>query len=58
MRSIRKHWLGSVLVGLLVTGAQGCSSEDVPVPFNHYLELAMQPSIEKVIDVVKEVCYK
>lgn len=33
-------------------------SEDVPVPYNHYLELAMQPSVEKVIGAVKEVCYK
>jgi pyruvate dehydrogenase E1 component beta subunit len=32
--------------------------EDVPVPFNHYLELAMQPSVEKVIAKVKEVCYR
>src|SRR5262249_6599282 len=24
-------------------------SEDVPVPFNHYLEMAMQPSVEKVV---------
>src|SRR3954470_10603400 len=24
-------------------------SEDVPVPFDHYLELAMQPSVEKVV---------
>src|SRR5437762_1901784 len=30
--------------------------DDVPVPFNHYLELAMQPSVEKVIKMVKEVC--
>jgi len=33
------------------------SCEDVPVPYNHYLELAMQPSIEKVIAAVREVCY-
>jgi pyruvate dehydrogenase E1 component beta subunit len=33
------------------------SSEDVPVPYNHYLELAMQPSVEKVIAAVREVCY-
>lgn len=32
-------------------------SEDVPVPYNHYLELAMQPSVEKVLAAVKEVCY-
>jgi pyruvate dehydrogenase E1 component beta subunit len=32
-------------------------SEDVPVPYNHYLELAMQPSVEKVVAAVREVCY-
>jgi pyruvate dehydrogenase E1 component beta subunit len=32
-------------------------SEDVPVPYNHHLELAMQPSVEKVIAAVKEACY-
>jgi pyruvate dehydrogenase E1 component beta subunit len=32
-------------------------SDDVPVPFNHYLELAMQPSVEKTVAMVKEVCY-
>jgi len=31
--------------------------DDVPVPFNHYLELAMQPSVEKIVAMVKEVCY-
>lgn len=33
-------------------------SEDVPVPFNHYLELAMQPSVEKVVAKVREVTYR
>lgn len=33
-------------------------SEDVPVPFNHYLELAMQPSVEKVVAKVKEITYR
>jgi pyruvate dehydrogenase E1 component beta subunit len=33
-------------------------SEDVPVPFNHYLEQAMQPSVERVIEMVKEVTYR
>jgi pyruvate dehydrogenase E1 component beta subunit len=32
-------------------------SEDVPVPYNHYLEHAMQPSMEKVVEAVKKVCY-
>jgi len=31
-------------------------SEDVPVPFDHYLEMAMQPSVEKVVAKVKEIC--
>jgi pyruvate dehydrogenase E1 component beta subunit len=31
--------------------------DEVPVPYNHYLELAMQPSVEKVIAAVREVCY-
>jgi pyruvate dehydrogenase E1 component beta subunit len=33
-------------------------SEDVPAPFDHYLELAMQPSVEKVVAAAKEVTYK
>jgi len=32
-------------------------SEDVPVPYSHQLEQAMQPSAEKVVAAVKEVCY-
>lgn len=31
--------------------------EDVPVPFSHHLEQAMQPSAEKVVAAVKDVCY-
>jgi len=33
-------------------------SEDVPAPYNHYLELAMQPSVEKVVAAVREVLYR
>jgi pyruvate dehydrogenase E1 component beta subunit len=33
-------------------------SEDVPVPFSHELELAMQPSVEKCVKAVREVCYR
>lgn len=33
-------------------------SEDVPVPFSHYLEQLMQPSVEKVVAAVKEICYR
>ncbi len=33
------------------------SSEDVPLPYNHKLELAAQPSVEKIVKAAKEVCY-
>jgi pyruvate dehydrogenase E1 component beta subunit len=33
------------------------SGEDVPMPYNHKLELAAQPSVEKIIDAVKKVIY-
>ena len=33
------------------------SSEDVPLPYNHSLELAAQPSVEKIIAAVKRVLY-
>jgi len=31
--------------------------EDVPMPYNHGLELAVQPSVEKVMEAVKKVLY-
>ena len=31
--------------------------EDVPPPYNHFLEQAMQPSVEKVVKAAKEICY-
>lgn len=34
------------------------ASEDVPMPYNHRLELAVQPSVEKTIKAVKRVTYK
>jgi pyruvate dehydrogenase E1 component beta subunit len=33
------------------------SSEDVPMPYNHTLELAAQPSKEKIIAAAKRVLY-
>ncbi len=32
-------------------------SEDVPMPYNHTLELAVQPSVEKIVRAVRKVCY-
>jgi pyruvate dehydrogenase E1 component beta subunit len=34
------------------------ASEDVPVPFSDPLELAMQPNVEKLVEAVREVCYR
>jgi len=34
------------------------SSEDVPMPYNHRLELAAQPSVDKVIKAVNRVLYR
>lgn len=33
-------------------------SQDVPVPFNHYLELAMQPSADKIVAAAREITYR
>jgi pyruvate dehydrogenase E1 component beta subunit len=33
------------------------SSEDVPMPYNHNLELAVQPSVEKIVAAAKRVLY-
>jgi pyruvate dehydrogenase E1 component subunit beta len=33
------------------------SGEDVPMPYNHTLELAAQPSVEKIVNAVKRVLY-
>ncbi len=33
-------------------------SEDVPVPYNHYLEVAMQPTVDRVVAAVREVTYQ
>lgn len=33
------------------------ASDNVPMPYNHKLELAVQPSVEKIIDAIKKVTY-
>jgi pyruvate dehydrogenase E1 component beta subunit len=33
-------------------------SEDVPMPYNHTLEVAIQPSVDKIVAAVKRVTYK
>jgi pyruvate dehydrogenase E1 component beta subunit len=33
-------------------------SDEIPVPFSHFLEEAMMPSVDKIVSAVKEVCYR
>jgi pyruvate dehydrogenase E1 component beta subunit len=33
-------------------------SDEIPVPFNHYLEEAMMPSVDRIVASVKEACYR
>lgn len=33
-------------------------SDEIPIPFNHFLEKATMPSVERVIEAVKEVTYR
>src|SRR5918993_515004 len=33
-------------------------SDEIPVPYNHHLEEAMLPSVDRIVAAVKEVCYR
>jgi pyruvate dehydrogenase E1 component beta subunit len=33
-------------------------SDEIPVPFNHHLEEAMMPSVDRIVATVKEACYR
>jgi pyruvate dehydrogenase E1 component beta subunit len=33
-------------------------SDETPVPFNHFLEEAMMPSVDRIVQTVKAVCYR
>ena len=33
-------------------------SDEIPVPFNHYLEEAMMPTVDRIVSSVKEVTYR
>jgi pyruvate dehydrogenase E1 component beta subunit len=33
-------------------------SDEIPVPYNHYLEEVMLPSVDRIVTAVKEVCYR
>jgi pyruvate dehydrogenase E1 component beta subunit len=33
-------------------------SDEIPVPFNHFMEEAMMPSVDRIVTATKEVCYR
>jgi pyruvate dehydrogenase E1 component beta subunit len=33
-------------------------SDEIPVPFNHFQEEAMMPSVDRIVTAAKEVCYR
>jgi len=33
-------------------------SDEIPVPFNHFLEEAMMPGVDRIVSTVKDVCYR
>ncbi len=33
-------------------------SDEIPVPFNHFMEEAMMPSVDRIVTAAKEVCYR
>src|SRR5688500_7888191 len=33
-------------------------SDEIPVPFNHFLEEAMMPSVDRIVEAVKGTCYR
>ena len=60
MASVGSHvaWLVSKnCFDILDAQVELVSSEDVPMPYNHTLELAAQPSVEKIVAAAKRVLY-
>jgi pyruvate dehydrogenase E1 component beta subunit len=52
-------WLiSNTCFDLLDAPVELIASEDVPMPYNHHLELAVQPSVEKVVNAVNKVLYR
>lgn len=60
MASVGSHvaWLISKnCFDILDAQVELVASEDVPMPYNHKLELAVQPSVEKIVAAAKRVLY-
>lgn len=58
--SVGSHvaWLiGRNCFDILDAQVELVASEDVPMPYNHRMELAVQPTVEKIVDAAKRVLY-
>lgn len=51
------HRIATECFDLLDAPVEFISSEDVPMPYNHALELAVQPSVPKIVKAAKKVLY-
>jgi pyruvate dehydrogenase E1 component beta subunit len=51
------HLISQNCFDILDAPVEFVSSEDVPMPYNHRLELAVQPSVEKIVNAAKRVLY-
>ena len=51
------HRIATECFDLLDAPVGFVSSEDVPMPYNHALELAVQPSVQKIVNAAKQALY-
>ncbi len=51
------HLVSTKCFDLLDAQVELVAAEDVPMPYNHQLELAAQPSVEKILAAVEKVMY-
>ena len=51
------HLVSTKCFDLLDAQVELVAAEDVPMPYNHQLELAAQPSVEKILTAVEKVMY-
>ena len=51
------HRISTECFDLLDAPVGFVASEDVPMPYNHALELAVQPSVKKIVAAAKQALY-
>jgi len=51
------HLVSAKCFDLLDAQVELVAAEDVPMPYNHQLELAAQPSVDKILAAVEKIMY-